>query len=188
MPSSADNLGRPQPGSTITAEYLRRMSDRVNRIGRDEREQDLSPFSPIIKLPLQRFVVKSVSDDHLVCRLWDGFTEGTVDIKVAKPWDLRKKPFHGKTRTIDGSKYTYTYTSEIERSVNKKDSSNNDLGTETQTIIPRYVATSTDTAFKGNEIWAVRCDTGVVLNEGQSSEERLTLMDVNVAGRAWAKK
>lgn len=182
MPSSADNLGRPQAGSTITADYLRRLSDRVNRVGRDEREQDVSSFSPIIKLPLQRYVVKSVSDDHLVCRAWDGVTEGTVDIKVAKPWDLRKKPFHGKTRTIGSNTFTYSYTSATERTVTKSTS-----GSETQIIIPQYVATG-ETAFKGNEIWAIRCDAGVILNEGQNNEERLTLMDVNVACRAWAKK
>lgn len=182
MPSSADNLGRPQQGSTITADHLRRISDRVNRVGRDERLQDLSASSPVIQVPLKRFVVKSVSDDHLVCRTWDGTTEGTVDIKVAKPWDLRKKPFHGKTRTIGSNTFTYNYTSATERTVTKSTS-----GSETQIIIPQYVATG-EVAFKGNEIWAARCDTGAILNEGQSNEERLTLMDANVAGRFWAKK
>jgi len=132
---------------------------------------------------LIRLVVKSVSDDHLVCRTWDGTNEGTVDVKIAKPWDLRKKPFHGKTRTIGSNTFTYNYTSATERTVTKSTS-----GSETQIIIPQYVATSTDTAFKGNEIWAKTCDSGVILNEGQSNEERLTLMDVNIAGRCWAKK
>ena len=35
---------------------------------------------------IARLRVKSVQDDHLVCRTWDGTTEGTSDIKVAKPY------------------------------------------------------------------------------------------------------
>lgn len=172
----------PEPWVKISKsryDQIARATDRVNGM-------------PVTEAPTQnreqppnnwvRMVVKSVSDDHLVCRLWDGFTEGTVDIKVAKPWDLRKKPFHGKTRTIGSNTFTYNYTSATERTVTKSTS-----GSETQIIIPQYVATG-EVAFKGNEIWAARCDTGVILNEGQSNEERLSIMDANIAGRCWAKK
>lgn len=33
--------------------------------------------------------VKSISNDYLVCRTWDGTTEGDTDLYVAKPYKLR---------------------------------------------------------------------------------------------------
>ena len=36
-----------------------------------------------------RMRVKTIENDYLVCRTWDGTTEGTTDIPVAKPPDLR---------------------------------------------------------------------------------------------------
>lgn len=134
----------------------------------------------MVQVPLKRYVVKSVSDDHLVCRTWDGVTEGAADVKVAKPFILRKTPFHGKTLTVNGNTLTYSYTSGTQRTVTKGSNS------ETQVIIPGYVATGS--GYQGNQIYVIRCDSGVILNPGQQTEERLTLMDVNADGRMWAKQ
>lgn len=127
-----------------------------------------------------RLRVKSVSNDHLVCRTWDGTNEGTVDLNVAKPYILRCTPFHGKTLTVNGNTLTYSYSSGTQRTVTKGSSS------ETQIIVPGYVTTGS--GYGGSEIYAERCDTGVVLNAGQSNEERLDLIDKNIDGRMWAKQ
>lgn len=38
-----------------------------------------------------------LTDDHLVCRTWDGETEGEEDVFIAKAWLLRKTPFHSNS-------------------------------------------------------------------------------------------
>lgn len=60
----------------------------------------------------QRMRVKSISDDYLTCRTWDGTTEGDDDIIVAKPWEMQKTAWSGTTK--DGVTYHY-YTAEIRR-------------------------------------------------------------------------
>lgn len=113
-----------------------------------------------------RFRVKSIENDYLVCRTYDGTTEGADDINVAKPWDLRRTPFHGVA--VNG--ITCTYSSAIARSAT------NGTTTESQVITPPY--------FVNCEIWAFVASgggTGVTV-----SSEQLVWQDVNVSGRAWA--
>lgn len=59
------------------------------------------------------FLVKSIADDHVVCRAWNQKkqTAGTIDVYVAKPFELRRAPWHNKTV----SSITYSYTSAIAR-------------------------------------------------------------------------
>lgn len=117
-----------------------------------------------------QFVVASVGDDHLVCRTWDGSNQGDADVLVAKPWLLRKTPFHGLT--LNGK--TYIYDSGTARNV---DDGNED---EDQVIIPSYTDPS------GAVIYAVR---GVVGGTGVVVEsDPVVWLDLNVDGRAWAKK
>ena len=47
----------------------------------------------------RQFRFKSIADDHIVCRTWDGATEGGADVLVAKPPVLRGD---GETRTVNG--------------------------------------------------------------------------------------
>lgn len=54
-----------------------------------------------------RFRLKSVEDDHLVCRDWDGTTEGDADVFVAKPWLLRVHPFDDEDYERAGETYEY---------------------------------------------------------------------------------
>ena len=125
-----------------------------------------------IKPTVQRFRVKSVADDHIVCRTWDGKDEGLGDIKVAKPWILRKEPWATSGRTIDGDSVTYDYTDGSEREAD------NGTTTEEQVIVPRY--------NEDDEIYAmfgILGDTGVVIDG-----EELGWLDMNNDGRMWAKK
>lgn len=113
--------------------------------------------------------IKNTSDypDHLVCRKWDGTTEGTVDINVAKPWFLRRTPFDGQTR----AGVTYTYTSHVQRTAD------DGSGTETQVINPSFVL--------NDVIYVVRdIEGGTDVTEG--GEPVVWLAEY--AGRAWAKQ
>lgn len=124
---------------------------------------------------IARLRVKSVQDDHLVCRTWDGTTEGTYDIKVAKPPTLRKTPYHGKTITFNGSALTFSYSNGFTRTVTKGTS------TETQIIVPAY--TGTGAGYGGEEIYAEYCPTGLLIGG-----EVVGLVDKNIDGRQWAKQ
>jgi hypothetical protein len=113
-----------------------------------------------------RFRVKTIQNDYLVCRTYDGTTEGSEDINVAKPWDLRRTPFHGVA--VNG--ITCTYSSAIARSAT------NGSVTESQVITPPYFANCEIWAFK-----AVGGGTSVTV-----SSDTLVWQDMNVSGRAWA--
>ena len=60
-------------------------------------------FSSTAAVP-RRFRVKSEQTDHLVCRTYDGTDEGTTDVNVAKPPNLRghiaSRPAGGETEDI----------------------------------------------------------------------------------------
>lgn len=123
-----------------------------------------------------RLRVKSVSDDYLICRTWDGTNEGTSDIYVAKPYTLRKTPYHGKTITFNGTALTFSYSNGVTRSVSKSG------GSETQIIIPAY--TGTGSGYGGEEIHAIFAYTGL----RDPSNRPIGLLDANIDGRAWAKQ
>lgn len=107
-----------------------------------------------------RLIVVSVQQDYLICNA-PGESEA---INVALPYLLRRTPFDGLTR--DG--ITYTYSSNTVRSATGSP------GTETQTIVPSYVA--------NDQIFATRYPrygTGVT---------NVFFIDENRDGRAWAKQ
>jgi hypothetical protein len=54
---------------------------------------------------LQTVLVKSAEAEYLVCRSWDGTTEGSDDIIVAKPFSARQPA----SETLLGVTYDYTY-------------------------------------------------------------------------------
>lgn len=110
--------------------------------------------------------VKSVQDDYLVCRAWDGVTEGVSDLLVAKPYLLRRTPFHGKT--VNG--LTYSFVSATQVSVTS--------GTTTETWVITRPYSENDLLFV-----APAGSTGV--NYGTVA---VTLFDLNADGRAWAQQ
>jgi hypothetical protein len=119
---------------------------------------------------ISQFRVFSVQEDHLVCRTWDGSTEGVDDINIAKPYLLRRTPFDGQL--VNGK--TYTYTSNTERNVD--DGANN----EDQLIIPRYTDPSQPTIYAATSL-ALPIDVEV-------GGLKLIWVDINADGRAWARK
>lgn len=109
-----------------------------------------------------RLRVKSVGDDYLVCRRYDGTEEDNTDLNVAKPWLLRRST--GRTG------YTYSYTSNVLRVSTKTD----DSSTENQVVTPSWMV--------DDEIYAVLADSGVLV-----SGESVRYVDLNLDGRQWSK-
>lgn len=70
---------------------------------------------------VKQFRVKSVQDDYITCRSWDGTNEGSEDVKIAKPFELRKTGWHGVTvsytlETTGATRpVTYSYLSSVYR-------------------------------------------------------------------------
>lgn len=60
--------------------------------------------------PLQQFRVRAfgADGDTLLCRTWDGAEEGTEDVKVLLPHELRKSRYDRKFEILDGATVTYT--------------------------------------------------------------------------------
>lgn len=199
MPTMSDNIGRQQSGKVISGKTLRDLSDRVNRVSRDQREVVLVD-EPIVRgAQVAMFRLKSAQPDYWVCRevvqttskdsnnVWSStFTEFAADVKVAKPYILRQTVFLGKTITINGVNLTFgSYGGNtISRTVTKV----SDGSTQNQIVIPWPTFEAGD--YKGDIIWAVKNvqhGTGVIANLGTANEEWIEWLDLNIDGRMWAK-
>ena len=114
-----------------------------------------------------QYRIKSVQGDYCTCRTWDGTTEGSTDVYVAKPYKLRNSI---TSATIDGVSVSYSYTSTVARTATISSTD------EDQVIVPRYLSNDLIYAVTSNY-------TGVSV-----SGTPLTLIDINADGRAWAKE
>lgn len=119
-------------------------------------------------LKIERLALREVKDDYLVCRSWDGETEGDTDIYVAKSPKLRNSVTE---ETLDGTDYTYTYSASF---VERVSTNTDDDTTETQKIVPRWIV--------GDEVFAIRTPTSIQTEDADD----ISLLDLNVDGRAWA--
>lgn len=122
----------------------------------------------------RQFRLRAVNHDHLVCRTWNGTSEGSADILVAKPHGLRKSPYDGKT--IGGK--SYAYTGFQARTVTQSSPSAN----ENQIIIPTYQVAVTN--YGGDLIYATQPTGGTAVTV---SGVKVKWQDLNVDARAWAK-
>lgn len=119
------------------------------------------------------FRVMSVASDYYVCRTWDALNlvEGDTDMYVARPWEHRNSI---TSERINGTIHNYSYTSTTQRE------SDNGTTTETQYITPAILLSDVSQP-NPTVITAIRSPSGV-----EVSSEQLTLLDINVGGRAWA--
>ena len=111
-------------------------------------------------------------------------------VKIALPYELRWKPFHGRGN-IYGISYEYFFVSvnQIHRTATPSQVVGGDP--ETQIIIPRYrVGVGLNGEAKA-PIWAdkTRALLGVAVDdpEGTAPPSDVEWMDTNRAGRAWAQ-
>lgn len=134
-------------------------------------------------LSLQRFRLKSVASGVLVCRTWDGTTEGSTDTMVALPFKLRPVEYE----YIDNRLIVYAYSSNTDRIA-----SSSGIPDEQQNIVPRYLVPRVFTGpgpgfptvtYNGDEIFAAQFEAALLTASGSP----VYYQDLNVDGRAWAK-
>ena len=175
-----------QKGEPITATRLNGMADQSNALNAEvfgrAGTRRLSPNS--VPFPV---TVVTVFDDHLVCRPL-GVTAASANIFVAKPWGLRKTPFHGKTiPNHEAVLLSYNYTGVQARTV----TDTTDDSTEDQVIVPAYVPAQTieEVAYTGTQITVQRVafGPGVSFTGSGNMTVEVEFEDMNRAGRAWAE-
>jgi hypothetical protein len=170
--------GRRYVSGQTVANSARRLNETLDKLSRTERDQ--RTFSNAVKRKggggyrVVRFRLKGVSEDYLNCKQLNGTTEVGPTVKVAKPYNLRKTPFHGKT--ISG--ITYNYTGAQSRTKTRASTST----TENQVITPAYQVAVT--GYDGDEIYACKPSGGTGVKIGGVD---VVWLDINNAGRAWAK-
>lgn len=125
----------------------------------------------------QAYRFKSMQDDYLVCRTWDGTTEGATDVNVAKPTLLR---FSLSTRTVAGQVLTFSqYNLTNQTRISMLNSS-----PELEVIIDRYEV--------DDVIYAQAAETFVEFWDGSTVDDEfnpvltsVALIDLNIDGRYW---
>jgi hypothetical protein len=123
-------------------------------------------------LSITRLLVKEIKDDYLVCHSWDGTTEGTDPVYVAKNPKLRNSVTE---ETLDGVDYEYTYTTTGSQAfVERVSVKTTDNSSETQRVVPRFIL--------DDEIFAIDAQTSI---QTEAAED-ITLIDLNLDARAWA--
>jgi hypothetical protein len=124
---------------------------------------DLQTMAMAAATPIVRYRIKSIQNNYVTCRTWDGTTEGTTDVLIAKPRKLRhvygNYPGLTSLTTVDAQTGTAT----------------NGTITETWIVTPAYVV--------DDDLWAVTvAATGVTDGSGNA----IVNLDVNDDARAWA--
>lgn len=127
----------------------------------------------VVEFPIvvsRSFVIDNFNSfgDYLICRTWNGSDSGNVLIEVAKPYLLRRTPFHGQSRLG----IAYQYTSPVTRTATR------DATTESQVVNPSFA--------NGDVIYAelpIGGGTGVIAESGKA----IRWLDKNLDARAWAK-
>lgn len=122
-----------------------------------------------------RYRLKTVRKNYLVCRTWDGVTEGATDIFIAKPFKLR----HDRTSAvINGVTINYTYPDAANPAL--RTASEPASGeSESQIVVPYWLT--------NDEIFAITGAPGLN-SAAPDAVSAITLLDLNLDGRAWARK
>lgn len=82
----------------------------------------------------KEYHLKSVQDDYLTCRTWNGTNEGSTDILIAKDPKNRTSL---KTATVYGVVHTYSYTAGPD-SLNLQRTNDDGTQNETELITPPW--------------------------------------------------
>lgn len=165
MTAAPESPTVPRPfkaGETLSARALNRVVAGVVRARAGIRSPAQIPV-PQTGAILQVNVVEQ-GGDWLKVRTWDGETEGTEDLYVAKPYLLRRS-------LPSWNGLTFTYTSDYEREAT------DGVDTEDQVIVPAYVI--------GDILYVVRPIGGTDVVDDDTAP--VVWLDLNVDGRAWAK-
>ncbi|MGH9892755.1 MAG: hypothetical protein ACREA0_12350 [bacterium] len=166
-------ITRWRKGDKLSAKRLNETVDRITEISEgaatpaDARGVAQGPGA------IQHFEIKEVKGDYVLCFAITSAGTGTSQIPVAKPYLLRQA-------LTSRNGITYTYQTAFEGSVAIVERvATKSPDTETQRVVPQYV--------KGDRIFASK-----LINGGTGVKDidnkPVRFIDLNLDGRAWAKK
>jgi hypothetical protein len=124
-----------------------------------------------VGIEVTTYHLQEVHDEYLLCVTWDGETEGTEQIKIAKPDKLRSSV---DEEEIDGITVTYSSYDPTAQTRHASSGAAPNTTEEDQVIVPRYL---TD-----DVIFAAPVKSMAVDEDG----EDILLLDLNISARAWA--
>lgn len=120
---------------------------------------------------IQQFRVKTINNNYLTCRTWDGVKDGVMSVNVAKPYLLR----HDKAYYPDLANLTTVNAQSV-----TADPTAAGLPNETWVVSSSYVVDGV--IFGCIPVGGV----GVILNNsGGTVTPPLSWLDLNVDGRVW---
>lgn len=115
--------------------------------------------------------------NYVVARTWDGTTEGTTDIYIAKNVETRQPA----SETIAGELWTYTYSTGADSNNQYRTAVHSGVN-ETQIVTPYWICDTTESSI----IFAMGArNTGVIKDEDEATEE--ALLWLLITSRCWAK-
>jgi hypothetical protein len=121
---------------------------------------------------LAMFHFKQDAGNYLVCVTWDGTTEGTEPVNIAKRPKLRTSL---ATETIEGIVYNYTYTPVVSGGITVSYTRNTTGGaTQTDKVTPPYLL--------NDIVLAMQLNTGLLDASGDSVDWQ------DMSERAWGKQ
>lgn len=174
-------MSDPNANKVNTRRQIRRRpieAKTLTMLGEATNAQSRSGPGPVTVTPqqpvVQRFrIIEIQHADHLVCQIWNGQTLEDRRVNVAKPPGLR-----GTTTQFNEAVY-----SEYSADYQERTSAVPGLDDEVQVITPPYILQGLGDAGS-SDIYAIRTGfTGVEVDGAQTE-----WLDLNVSGRAWAKK
>jgi hypothetical protein len=132
---------------------------------------------------VKQYRLKSIQNDFYSCRSWNGSTEGTTDIFIARPFQHRVSDWNGRSiaYSSDGDAFTatYAYTSATKRTKTIAGVA------ETQVLVP-YFKNDFDILYAVDVKEPIKVGAAfTALTDPNGSP--ITIIDLNVDGRAWAK-
>ena len=115
--------------------------------------------------------VKTIKDNYLVCRTWDGTSEGAEDINTAKPIRLRRITYDTKEETILGFTHTFAYGSANRRVATVSGKA------WKQNVYPEYKAEDV--------IYATMPSGGTGVIDADNLSIAVDYLDLNIDCRTW---
>lgn len=124
---------------------------------------------------IDAYKLVTMAANHITCRPYTDTGDATTPVPIAKPYYLR---YSRSQVTVDTITINYTY--DAIDSPNAQRVASSGFATQKEIIIPRYKV--------GDIIYAVRFPEGLSATDDLALESNTHLLDLNVDGRAWARK
>lgn len=161
-------------GVPLSAKRLNEYVSAINRGTKHIQPPLQATVKPRNRLLVERFrFLGDDKGDFIICQALDEISVTEGNIRIAKPFLLRRTPFDNDSRIAGGEKITYVYSSSSERVATNTDGTD-----ETQVIVSSYSEGDFILAIHG-----IEDQTGVRVDD-----KDLGWLDVNNDARAWAKK